>query len=73
LNKGTELWREPGEIHRNQGDTADHVFILLEGVVKITQQVGNQEVILTTYDTKTLFGELPILWVKNSFGQKVAP
>jgi CRP-like cAMP-binding protein len=37
IEQGTELWRQPGEIHRNQGDAADHVFILLEGVVKITQ------------------------------------
>lgn len=70
IEQGTELWREPGEIHRNQGDAADHVFILLEGVVKITQQVGNQEVILATYDTKTLFGELPILMGQEQFWAK---
>lgn len=61
IEQGEEIWREAGEIHRNEGDPADHVFVLLEGEVRITQKVGNQEVVLATYAAKTLFGELPIL------------
>lgn len=59
--QGTEVWLQPGEIHRAEGDPADHVFVLLEGEIRVTQKVGNQEVLLVTYTPKTLFGELPIL------------
>jgi len=61
LEQGAEVHLQPGELHRKEGDRADHVFILLEGEVRITQKVGNQEILLVTYQAKTLFGELPVL------------
>ncbi|NMG05558.1 ATP-binding protein [Brasilonema sp. UFV-L1] len=67
LKQSVEVWREPGEIHRREGDPADHVFILLEGQVRITQKVGNQEVLLAMYEPKTLFGELPVLMGETHF------
>ena len=67
IEQGEEIWREAGEIHRNEGDPADHVFVLLEGEVRITQKVGNQEVVLATYEAKTLFGELPVLLGDSHF------
>lgn len=59
--QGTEVWLQPGEIHRAQGDPADHVFVMLEGEVQVTEKVGDQELVLVTYGSKTLFGELPVL------------
>jgi signal transduction histidine kinase len=59
--QGTEVWLQPGEIHRAEGDPAEHVFVMLEGSVRVTEKVGNQELVLATYGPKTLFGELPIL------------
>ncbi len=59
--QGQEIWLQPGEYHRKEGDPADHVFVMLEGEVRVTEQVGNQELVLATYGPKTLFGELPIL------------
>jgi len=59
--QGTEVWLQPGEYHRKEGDPAEHVFVMLEGEVRVTEQVGNQELVLATYGPKTLFGELPIL------------
>jgi signal transduction histidine kinase len=61
IEQGTEVHLRPGDIHRKEGDRAEHVFLLLEGEVRITQKVGNQEVLLATYQAKTLFGELPVL------------
>ncbi|MDF5724211.1 MAG: ATP-binding protein [Rhizonema sp. PD37] len=61
LEQGTEVWREAGEIHRHQGEPANHVFVLLEGQIRIVQKIGNQDTLLSIYDTKTLFGELPVL------------
>lgn len=59
--QGTEVWRQPGEIHRAEGSPADHVFVMLEGEVRVSQQVGDEELVLATYGPKTLFGELPVL------------
>lgn len=67
LAQGTEVWLQPGEIHRHQGDPAEHVFVLLAGQIRITQKIGNQEIILATYDTKTIYGELPVLMGKTHF------
>ncbi len=61
IEQGAEVHLQPGELHRKEGDRADHVFILLEGEVRITQKVGNQEILLVTYQATTLFGELPVL------------
>ncbi|AFZ59754.1 cyclic nucleotide-binding domain-containing protein [Anabaena cylindrica FACHB-243] len=59
--QGKEVWLEPGDIHRAAGDPADQVFILIDGEVQVTQQVGNQKIILVNYGSKTLFGELLML------------
>ncbi|MBA3921959.1 MAG: cyclic nucleotide-binding domain-containing protein [Nostocaceae cyanobacterium] len=61
IEQGTEVWLEPGETHREQGSLADAVFILIDGELRVVQKTGNQEVILATYKSKTLFGELPTL------------
>jgi len=61
LEQGNDIRLQPGEIHRDEGDLADCAFVLLEGEVRVTQKVGNQEVLLATYTPLTLFGELPIL------------
>lgn len=67
IEQGKDIWLQPGEVHRHEGDPAGHVFVLLEGEIQITQKEGNQELILATYDTQTMFGELPILLGKTHF------
>lgn len=59
--QGKEVWLQPGEIHRAQGDPAEHVFVMLEGEVRVSEKVGDREMVLARYKAKTLFGELPIL------------
>ncbi|GAB1540943.1 ATP-binding protein [Scytonema sp. NUACC21] len=60
--QGKDLWLQPNEILRVEGDSAEHVFILLEGKFQITQKLGNQEVVLKVHENeKTIFGELPVL------------
>ena len=61
LEQGTDIRLQPGDIHRHEGDLADCAFVLLEGEIKVTQKVDNQEVLLATYKPPALFGELPIL------------
>lgn len=59
--QGTDVWLQPGDIHRAEGEPADYVFVLLEGEMRITQKVDNQEILLAIYKPKTLYGELPVL------------
>lgn len=59
--QGKEVWLEPGELHRAEGAPADCVFVMLEGEVRVFQKVGDQELVLATYGSKTLYGEIPIL------------
>lgn len=61
IEHGIEVWREAGEIHREQGAPAEHVFLMIDGELRVTQKVGNQEILLATYESKTLFGEIPLL------------
>lgn len=65
--EGKEVWLEPGEIHRSEGDPANHVFVLLAGEIRVVQKVGEQEVILATYKPNELFGELPVLMGEECF------
>lgn len=58
---GQEVWLEPGELHKAEGTPADCVFVLLEGQVRVHQKLGEQELVLATYNPKELFGELPVL------------
>jgi signal transduction histidine kinase len=67
LEEGTEVVLQPGEIHRNQGDLANHVFVLLEGEIRITQKNDNQELLLAIYKPRTLYGELPVLMGEKYF------
>ncbi|MFM7426505.1 MAG: ATP-binding protein [Elainella sp.] len=76
LEQGRDVWLEPGQVHRHPGDLADHVFVLLEGEVRILKHERNQEVLLATYSDNTLFGELPVLTGETHFwasGQAVRP
>ena len=57
----------PGQVHRREGEPAAHVFVLLEGEVRITRREDGREVVLATYSAPTLYGELPVLMGKEEF------
>ena len=59
--QGTEVWLEPGEILFKQGDPAQYFYLVVEGAVRITREVGKQKIVLGTYDTGMFFGEVPLL------------
>jgi signal transduction histidine kinase len=61
LERSEVVSRAAGEVHRAEGEPAEHVFVLLEGEVRITQHTGGREVVLVTYGPYALFGELPVL------------
>lgn len=58
---GTEIWLNPGEMLFEQGELVKYFYIVLEGAIKLSREVINQEIVLATYDTGMFFGELPLL------------
>jgi signal transduction histidine kinase len=73
---GKEVWLQPGELHRAEGSPTNCVFVLLKGQVRVYQKVGEQELVLATYNSKELFGELPVLTGEEYFwasGRAVTP
>lgn len=65
--QGKVVRLEPGQVVRPQGAPAEHVFVLLEGEIRITRREDNGEILLDTYGPQTLFGELPVLIGETHF------
>ncbi len=74
--QGRDIHLEPGEIHRHEGAPADCIFVLLSGQVRVYQGTGTRELVLATYKTRELFGELPVLTGEARFwasGRAIVP
>lgn len=61
LLKGFNIWLNPGDFLFKQGETAKCFYVVLEGAIRLTRQISNQEVVLATYTANTFFGEVPLL------------
>lgn len=61
IPQGTEVWLNPGEILFKQGDPPEYFYLVFEGAVRISREVGKQKIVLDTYDTGMFFGEVPLL------------
>lgn len=56
-----ELHLQPGEKLMTEGDPANYFYILLEGELSLTKNVGGKEIYVQTYEPGTIFGEMSIL------------
>jgi CRP-like cAMP-binding protein len=52
---------KPGETVFQEGDTGDQMFIIQEGNVKVTKNVGGREHVLSTLGKGDFFGEMAIV------------
>ena len=57
----SELHLHPGEKFVTQGDPANYFYVLLEGELCLTKNVGNREIYVHTYEAGTIFGEMSLL------------
>jgi hypothetical protein len=58
----TEEWRLPaGEILVEEGEHAEHFFVLLEGEISVSKKHGDQEIVVARYRSGAFFGEVPLL------------
>jgi signal transduction histidine kinase len=61
IAQGKPVRVPPGGLLRAEGDPANCVFVLLEGICRMTQRSGNQDILLVQHDRPTLVGEVPLL------------
>ena len=76
IAQGKEIRLQPSELLRAEGTPATCVFLLLGGSFRMTQRVGNQEILLKQHDTPTLIGEVPLLMGVSHFwasGRAITP
>lgn len=60
LEQGKEIWLEPGQRLRSEGDPGEF-FVLLEGELEVIKKVGDQEMLLVVHRAGAFFGEVPLL------------
>lgn len=61
LPDGIEVWLNPGEMLFVQGELVEYFYVVLEGTVRISRKIYNQELVLDTYDSGMFLGEVPLL------------
>jgi signal transduction histidine kinase len=59
--QGTEMELEPGAVLFKEGDTDYHFFVVLEGEVRVTKKVGNEETLLAVHEPGEFSGEISML------------
>ncbi len=61
LERGVELWLQAGERAATEGESVEYFYVILEGELQITKQIGGQETVINSYGPGTYFGETPLL------------
>ncbi|MGF1479627.1 MAG: ATP-binding protein [Cyanophyceae cyanobacterium] len=61
LNMGTQACFRPGELLFQQGEPAQHFYIVLNGAIRVSRRINNQEFVLDTYEKDAFFGETALL------------
>ncbi|MGF1473919.1 MAG: sensor histidine kinase [Rubrobacteraceae bacterium] len=61
IEQGSEVRVPQGEIYAREGDPIEHLYVMLEGELRILKQVYGREMILNTYSPGVFFGEVPLL------------
>lgn len=61
VEAGTEVELEDGAVLFQEGDQNYHFFVVLDGEVRVTKQVGDQETLLAVHDAGEFSGEISML------------
>ena len=59
--QGSEVWLNPGDFLFVEGEPAENFDVLLEGELQLVKRVNGKEIVLTTYESGTFTGEIPLL------------
>jgi len=58
---GSERVVKAGEVNGREGEPVEHLFVILEGELRITKQADGGEVVLNVYGPGMFFAEVPLL------------
>ncbi|MGB3683361.1 MAG: ATP-binding protein [Rubrobacteraceae bacterium] len=61
IEQGSEARVPRGEIYAREGEPIEHLYVVLEGEMRITKQVDGRETVLNTYGPGIFFGEVPLM------------
>ena len=61
VEQGSEKLVPAGEVNGREGEPVEHLYVILEGELRITKLVDGAEVVINTYGPGTFFAEVPLL------------
>src|SRR5919112_2446450 len=59
--RGSEKQVRAGEVNGREGEPVEHLYVILEGELRITKKVDGSEVVINVYTPGTFFAEVPLL------------
>ncbi len=61
LENGSEKFVAAGELNGREGEPVEHLYMILEGELRISKEVNGGEVVINTYTPGAFFAEVPLL------------
>jgi signal transduction histidine kinase len=61
LENGSEKFAAAGAVTGREGEPVEHLYIILEGELRISKEVNGGEVVIDTYGPGAFFAEVPLL------------
>jgi len=61
LQNGSEKFVAAGEVNGREGEPVEHLYVILEGELRISKEVSGGEVVIDTYGPGAFFAEVPLL------------
>jgi signal transduction histidine kinase len=59
--QGLEKFVPAGEINGREGEPVEHLYVIIEGELRITKEATGGEVVINTYTPGAFFAEVPLL------------
>ena len=59
--QGSEVWFNPGNFLFVEGEPVENFDVMLEGELQLVKRVNGKEIVLTSYQSGTFTGEIPLL------------
>ena len=61
LQSGSEKLVAAGEVNGREGEPVEHLYVILEGDLRISKEVDGGEVVINTFGPGAFFAEVPLL------------
>ena len=61
IAEGTEMRVPRGEVFAREGEPIEHLYVVLDGELRITKLVDGREMVINNYGPGVFFGEVPLL------------